>query len=75
MSERPLSIWLTFARYVMMPKRASGKLGTPTDLTINAAEDWDRLSLDAQRDLIRAVVDSVTVAPGGGPDRVSILLV
>ena len=51
------------------------KLGTPTDLTINAAEDWDRLSLDAQRDLIRAVVDSVTVAPGGGPDRVSILLV
>jgi site-specific DNA recombinase len=33
-------------------------------ITINAAEDWDRLSLDARRALIRATVDRVLIAPG-----------
>jgi DNA invertase Pin-like site-specific DNA recombinase len=33
-------------------------------ITINAAEDWDRLSLDARRALIRAVVARVSIAPG-----------
>jgi hypothetical protein len=41
-------------------------------VTINAADDWDRLSLDAQRALIRATVESVTVAPGRGAGRVTI---
>lgn len=41
-------------------------------IVINVGDDWDRLTLDEQRDLIRAVIDHVTVAPGRGPDRVEI---
>lgn len=44
-------------------------------LRISTTGDWDRLSLDAQRALIRATVDQVTVAPGRGSDRISIKLV
>ena len=44
-------------------------------VTINAAEDWDRLSLDARRALIRATVAEVRVAPGRGADRVTVELV
>lgn len=36
------------------------------------AADWDALTLDEQRALIRAVLESVTVAPGRGADRVTI---
>lgn len=39
---------------------------------IRLALDWDRLSLAAQRDVIRAMVDRVVVAPGRGADRLSI---
>lgn len=50
--------------------------GTRASLTINTATDWDRLTSDAQRTLIRAVVKQVTVAPGGkGADRISVELV
>lgn len=50
--------------------------GTRTALTINAASDWDRLSSDAQRALIKAVVATVTVAPGGkGAERLTVHLV
>jgi DNA invertase Pin-like site-specific DNA recombinase len=42
---------------------------------INAARDWDRLSLDARRALIRATVDRVLIAPGRGADRVVVELV
>lgn len=41
---------------------------------ISAATDWDRLSFDEQRALIRATVDRVTVAPGKGPGRVTVQL-
>ena len=34
--------------------------------------DWDALTLDEQRALIKAVIDRVTVAPGRGPDRITI---
>jgi DNA invertase Pin-like site-specific DNA recombinase len=44
-------------------------------VTVNAAKDWDRLSLDARRDLIRAVVERASVAPGRGSDRVTLQLV
>ena len=44
-------------------------------VTINAAEDWDRLSLDARRALIRAVVAEVRIAPGRGADRITVELV
>jgi site-specific DNA recombinase len=36
------------------------------------AGDWDLLTLDEQRALIRAVVERVVVAPGRGVDRVTI---
>jgi DNA invertase Pin-like site-specific DNA recombinase len=36
------------------------------------AGDWDELDLSEQRDLIRAVIERVVVAPGRGPDRVRI---
>jgi hypothetical protein len=38
-----------------------------------SAKDWDRLSLDEQRALIKAVIDEVTVIPGRGPDRITIV--
>jgi DNA invertase Pin-like site-specific DNA recombinase len=41
-------------------------------LTINAADDWDRLSVDAQRALIPTAVARVTVAPGRGVDRIRV---
>jgi DNA invertase Pin-like site-specific DNA recombinase len=34
--------------------------------------DWDRLSVSGRRDLIRAVVEQATVAPGRGRDRVTV---
>ena len=37
-------------------------------------DDWDRLSLDGRRDIIRATVQSATVAPGRGTDRVTVEL-
>jgi DNA invertase Pin-like site-specific DNA recombinase len=51
-------------------------LGSPGQVvTINAAADWNRLSLDARRALIRATVERVTVAPGRGVERVTVELV
>jgi site-specific DNA recombinase len=47
--------------------------GLPSAITINAAEDWDRLSLDAQRRLIRATLERVEVGPGRGTERVTIV--
>jgi site-specific DNA recombinase len=49
--------------------------GTRASLTIRAVDDWDRLSLDARRALIRATVERVVVAPGRGVDRVTVELV
>jgi DNA invertase Pin-like site-specific DNA recombinase len=48
--------------------------GASAAVTIDAATDWDRLSLSERRDLVRLVVDRVTVVPGKGPDRVTIKL-
>lgn len=51
-----------------------GRLGgLRSVVTINAADDWDRLSLDARRALIRATVERVVVAPGGrGARRITV---
>ena len=50
--------------------------GDRTDaVVVNAGADWDRLTLDERRALIRAVVASVTVAAGRGAGRVSVQLV
>jgi hypothetical protein len=43
-------------------------------LTVNGAKDWDALSLDGQRELIRAVIASATVGPGRGADRITVRL-
>jgi len=37
-----------------------------------SAGDWNELSVDGRRDLIRAVVDQAIVSPGRGPDRIRI---
>jgi hypothetical protein len=42
-------------------------------LTVTMA-DWDRLSLEAQRGLVRATVESVTIGPGRGRDRIAVKL-
>jgi DNA invertase Pin-like site-specific DNA recombinase len=49
--------------------------GRPASVTVSASADWDRLSLDARRALIRATVERVTVAPGRSSDRVTVELV
>lgn len=41
-------------------------------VTVSASGDWDVLTLDEHRAIIRAVVDRVTVAPGRGRDRITI---
>lgn len=47
--------------------------GKATSITFTGS-DWDRLTLAEQRDLIRATVERVDVAPGRGADRLSIHL-
>jgi DNA invertase Pin-like site-specific DNA recombinase/PHD/YefM family antitoxin component YafN of YafNO toxin-antitoxin module len=49
--------------------------GTRPALTINGAEDWDRLTLAERRALIRAIVARAVVRPGRGADRVVVELV
>jgi site-specific DNA recombinase len=49
--------------------------GAPVAITVNAATDWDLLTLDERRALIRATVERATVAPGGrGADRITLKL-
>jgi len=44
--------------------------------TVNAATDWDKLSLDGRRELIRATVASAIVAPTGrGAERITVRLI
>ncbi len=51
------------------------QVGPEASLTVNAAVDWDRLSLDARRALIKATVESATVAPSGrGAGRITVKL-
>ena len=49
------------------------QIGPRAAKAVFVAADWDDLSLAARRELIRAIVENVTVAPGGrGPGRLSI---
>jgi DNA invertase Pin-like site-specific DNA recombinase len=49
--------------------------GSNVAVTLNAADDWDRLTRDEQRALIRATVERATVAAGGrGANRISVKL-
>jgi site-specific DNA recombinase len=40
-------------------------------ITVSAG-DWDELSFDGRRDLIRAIIEQAVVSPGRGPDRIRI---
>jgi hypothetical protein len=43
-------------------------------ITLNGAEDWERLTLSERRGLIRATVDRATVGPGRGASRLAVEL-
>ena len=45
-------------------------IDTPT-LVIDAAADWDSLSLEGRRGIIKAVLEYALVAPGRGDDRIT----
>jgi hypothetical protein len=47
--------------------------GVGRTVTVTAA-DWDRLTRDEQRALIKATCRGVAIAPGRGPDRITIEL-
>lgn len=47
--------------------------GAGATVTVSAA-DWDRLTRDEQRKLIRATCERVRVFPGRGPDRITVEL-
>ena len=46
--------------------------GVGTAVVVNASADWDRLTLDEQRALIRATLDQAVVGPGRGAERITI---
>ena len=49
--------------------------GAPVAVAVNAATDWDLLTLEERRALIRATVERATVARGGrGADRITLKL-
>jgi DNA invertase Pin-like site-specific DNA recombinase len=51
------------------------QIGTGAARTVNAAGDWDELSLAGRRELIRATVESAIVAPTGrGAERIAVRL-
>jgi site-specific DNA recombinase len=54
--------------------RADELRGTRTALTVSV-DDWDRLTVDERRALVRAVVARVMIAPGRGAGRVRVELV
>lgn len=45
---------------------------TTPDRTVATVADWDRLTLDEKRDVIRAVVERAVVTPGRGAGRVAV---
>jgi hypothetical protein len=45
---------------------------TTPDLTISTGADWELLTFDERRRLIRAVIVQAVVAPGKGPGRVTV---
>jgi DNA invertase Pin-like site-specific DNA recombinase len=52
------------------------QLGPQAAWTVNAATDWDKLSLTGRRELIRATVESAIVAPSGrGAERITVRLI
>ena len=51
------------------------QIGPASARTVNADTDWDELSLEARRELIRATVERAIVAPSGrGAERITVEL-
>jgi site-specific DNA recombinase len=48
--------------------------GERAAVSVSADRDWERLSVDEQRALIRATVERATVSPGRGADRIAVKL-
>jgi hypothetical protein len=46
--------------------------GGGESITINGAEEWEKLTHDEQRELIRLSIRSAVVAPGRGAERITI---
>ena len=45
---------------------------TRAAVTVSAFKDWDLLTLDERRALIRATIDCVTITPGRGVERIQV---
>jgi DNA invertase Pin-like site-specific DNA recombinase len=45
---------------------------TTPDVTLRTTDDWDRLTFDEKRDVIRAVIARAVVRPGRGSDRITV---
>lgn len=48
--------------------------GTRAAASVNASKDWELLTTDERRALIRATVQQATVSPGRGADRIAVQL-
>lgn len=47
--------------------------GADVAIRVNGAEEWDQMTPEEQRALIRATIKIATVAPGRGSDRITII--
>jgi site-specific DNA recombinase len=56
-------------------KRVDQLGGQRATVVISGAADWDRLTPDERRALIRTTIERVIVAPGRGADRITVTLV
>ena len=55
-------------------RRAELQAATAPAVTVSASGDWNLLTIDEQRALIRAIVAEAVVAPGRGRDRITVKL-
>jgi DNA invertase Pin-like site-specific DNA recombinase len=53
-------------------RREELQAATAPAVTLSGSGDWGLLTFDEQRALIRAVIQSAEVAPGRGPDRITV---
>ncbi len=51
------------------------RIGPDASRVVNASVDWEKLSLDGRRELIRATVASAVVGVGKGADRIALTFV
>jgi hypothetical protein len=51
------------------------RLGGPKRVKLTVTNDWESLSLDEQREKVVSLIETVTIAPGRGKDRIAISLI